>query len=213
MREELRRIETWAKDFFENVQGSHDWDHTCRVFRLCMRIGKVEGADLDVLTVAAYLHDIGRRWQDESKGRVCHAKKGAEIARTLLADFPLAAVKKKNILHCIRTHRFRDGSVPRTTEARVLFDADKLDAMGAIGIARVFQFAGEVGARLHNPAIDPQVSESYTDNDTGFREYKLKLSKLKDRMLTDEGRRMADTRHQFMALFFQRFLEEHEALT
>jgi uncharacterized protein len=130
------------------------------------------------------------------------------MAAELLADYPLEADRKKNVLHCIGTHRFRGGRAPRSLEARILFDADKLDAIGAIGIGRAFLFAGELGAKLHNPDQPPEETAAYTADDTGYREFKLKLSKIKDRMLTDEGRRMALDRHRFMEEFFARFLEE-----
>ena len=107
-------------------------------------------------------------------------------------------------------HRFRGNNPPETLEAKILFDADKLDAIGAIGIGRAFQFAGEVGARLHNPDIDPENTEPYTEDDTGYREFRLKLSKIKDRMLTSEGRRIAKGRHEFMEAFFDKFLLEYE---
>jgi uncharacterized protein len=100
--------------------------------------------------------------------------------------------------------------VPETGEARVLFDADKLDAIGAVGVARAFLFAGEVGARLHTPDVDPEQTRPYTENDTGYREYRVKLCKIKDRMLTSEGRRIAKERHAFMEQFFNRFIKEYE---
>ena len=190
--------------------GSHAWDHTQRVYNLCMHIGHAEGADMEVLEVAAHLHDIARPLQDESKGSLCHAVEGAEMARKLIEDYPLSAGQKNNIVHCIRAHRFRGNHEPQTLEAKVLFDADKLDAIGAIGIGRAFQFAGEVGAKLHNPLIDPEDTRPYTEEDTGYREFKLKLSKIKDRMLTVEGRRIARERHDFMEMFFERFLLEYE---
>ena len=163
-----------------------------------------------VLQIAAYLHDIGRRLQDESMGSVCHAEKGAELAVELLSNISISEQQKANIIHSIKSHRFRGNSRPETLEAKVLFDADKLDAIGAIGIGRAFQFAGEVGARLHNPRINPEDTESYTIDDTGYREYKLKLSKIKDHMLTSEGRRIAEKRHEFMEIFFDRFLLEYK---
>ena len=92
----------------------------------------------------------------------------------------------------------------------MLFDADKLDAIGAVGIARAFLFAGEIGARLHNPDRPPEETEPYSSDDTGYREYRLKLVKIKDRMMTAEGRRVAAERHQFMQGFFEQFLAEHE---
>lgn len=160
--------------------------------------------------IAAYLHDVGRPWQDQSKGAVCHAEKGAEIARALLDKYSISSERKDNIIHCIRTHRFRGNCQPATLEAKTLFDADKLDSIGAIGIGRAFQFAGEVGAKFHNPSVNLEETAPYTKEDTAYREFKLKLSRIKDRMLTAEGRRLANGRHAFMEMFFERFLQEHK---
>ncbi|MBW1667703.1 MAG: HD domain-containing protein [Deltaproteobacteria bacterium] len=208
----IDEIKKFVSNHFSEASGSHSLEHTYRVYNLCMHIGKVEGADLEVLAIAAYLHDIARPYEDESKGTICHGEKGAEIASALLESFPISEEKKANILHCIRAHRFRGKTPPQTLEAKVLFDADKLDAIGAIGIARAFLFAGEVGAKLHNPGMEPENTSPYSQDDTGYREFKLKLCRIKDTMLTQEGNRLARERHEFMELFFQRFLEEHEGL-
>lgn len=194
------------------AKGSHDWGHIIRVHNLCLRIGRVEGADLDVLSIAAYLHDIGRPFQDRSKGKICHAEKGAELASEILRKIDIPQKQRENIIHSIRAHRFRGKNKPRTLEARVLFDADKIDSIGAIGIGRAFLFAGEVGATLHNPDIDPENSKSYTINDTCYREYKLKLSKVKDGILTSEGLKIALKRHEFMEAFFERFIKEYDGV-
>jgi uncharacterized protein len=206
----IEAIKGFAGSHFSNAKYSHDWEHTERVYRLCMHIGEIEGADLEALAIAAFLHDIGRTHQDKAKGGICHAEKGGEIAREILKRYPIPEEKKENIIHCILTHRFRNNHVPQTLEAKVLFDADKLDAIGAMGIARAYLFAGEVGAVLHNGDADPELTEPYTRNDTGYREYRVKLSRIKDRMLTGEGKRMAQERHAFMEAFFERFLKEHE---
>jgi uncharacterized protein len=206
----LDDIIEYAKTSFAAARGSHDWDHTERVYRLCMHIGRAEGADSEVLAVAAFLHDVGRSYEDESKGTICHAEKGAEIAKTLLVNYPLSDEKKQNIVHCIGSHRFRGNNAPETLEAKTLFDADKLDSIGAIGIGRAFLFAGEVGAKLHNPQADLHNTRPYTEEDTGYREFKLKLSKIKDRMLTAEGKRLAEERHAFMEAFFERLQQEYE---
>jgi uncharacterized protein len=195
---------------FPNASGSHAWDHTQRVYNLCMHIARIEGADIEVLEIAAYLHDVGRSYQDESQGNICHAEKGAEMARTLLQRYPISDEQKSNIIHCIKAHRFRGTCQPETIEAKILFDADKLDSIGAIGVGRAFQFAGEVGAKLHNPFVNPEDTNPYTEEDTGYREFRLKLSKIKDRMLTQEGRRIAEERHAFMEIFFSRFLQEYK---
>lgn len=202
----------FAVSCFDGARGSHAWDHTLRVGRLCARIGRTEGADMLVLQSAALLHDIGRMAQDASGGRVCHAVRGAEMAQPLIRRLALSEARRENILHCIRSHRFRGGQAPRTIEARVLFDADKLDAIGAVGVARAFLFAGEVGARLHAPETGPEETRPYTQNDTGYREFRLKLARIRERMLTAEGRRLAEERHRFMTAFFERFLEEYEGL-
>ncbi len=205
-------IQTIAQKLFTDARASHDWDHTLRVLRLCEQIGSEERADMDVLRVAAVLHDIGRPHQDACLGSLCHAVHGAMLAGPIVATLVFSPEQKNNILHCIRTHRFRGINVPETLEAKVLFDADKLDAIGAIGIARAYLFAGEIGARLHSPEIPAEKSVPYSIDDTGFREYSVKLCKIKDRMMTSEGKRMAGDRHQFMTAFFNRFLQEYQGV-
>jgi len=208
----LRPVRAAAEAHLCNARGSHAWDHTRRVFGLCRRIGPVEGADMDVLGAAALLHDIGRGCQDASNGKICHAERGEVLARPIVETLPLSEARKANILHCIRAHRFRGGQAPATIEARVLYDADKLDAIGAVGVARAFLFAGEVGARLHNPDVAAEDTLPYTADDTGYREFRVKLCRIRDRILTAEGRRMAAERHAFMEEFFRRFLEEYDGL-
>jgi uncharacterized protein len=208
----LADIRRQARAHFSQAKGSHDWDHTLRVHRLCRHIGAAEGADLLVAEAAAYLHDIGRSYQDRSNGHLCHAEKGAAMARGMLANLPLSDRRRENIIHCIAAHRFRRGESPRTLEARVVFDADKLDAIGAVGIARAFLFAGELGARLHSPEVDVTQAPAYSSDDTGYREYLVKLSKIHERILTPAGRHLAEERHRFMAGFFNRFLEEYEGI-
>jgi uncharacterized protein len=206
----LERVEAFARRCFESASGSHGWDHTLRVVQLCKVIGPAENADMAVLKAAAYLHDIGRSRQDASDGAICHAEKGAQMAEPFVDSLPLSGEQLKNIIHCIRSHRYRNDHKPATIEARVLFDADKLDAIGAIGVARAFLFAGELGARLHNPDLDVEKAEPYSIDDTGYREFKVKLSKIKARMLTETGRKWARNRHAFMKQFFNRFLAEYE---
>ena len=132
------------------------------------------------------------------------------MAKSIVETLPLTKEQKENIVHCVRSHRFRDDHAPRTAEARVLFDADKLDAIGAVGVARAYLFAGELGARLHNSEMDVKEAKPYSKDDTGFREFKVKLCKIRERILTKEGKRLADERHNFMERFFKRLIEEIE---
>lgn len=204
----FERVRKEAHAFFQDSRGSHDWDHTERVLELCLRIGRKEKADLGILKLAAILHDIGRAEEDRSNGRVCHSEAGAVLARKILAAHGVPPAAIDRIAHCIETHRFRKNASPATLEAKILFDADKLDAIGAVGIGRAFLFAGEVGARLHNKDRDLSKTLPYTKEDTAFREYMVKLRWIKDRIFTQEGRRIARERHAFMVEFFDRLTRE-----
>ncbi|HSQ79085.1 MAG TPA: HD domain-containing protein [Candidatus Bathyarchaeia archaeon] len=208
----VARIREEAGAFFKSARGSHDGDHTERVLRLALHIGRKEKADLGILELAALLHDIGREEEDRSHGRICHGRSGAALARVILARHGCDPATIRAVAHCIRTHRFRRGGAPKTLEARVLFDADKLDSIGAVGIGRAFQFAGEVGARLHDKDIDVRKTKPYTREDTAYREYLVKLSRVRDRMTTREGRRLAAGRHRFMAAFFARLNKEADGV-
>lgn len=204
----VSQVKEEARAFFRSARGSHDWDHTERVYRLCLRIGRKEKADLGVLKLAALLHDIGREEEDRSSGKVCHGRSGAALARKLLEGHNLDKAAVQAVVHCIRTHRFRKRAVPGTLEARILFDADKLDSIGAVGIGRAFLFAGEIGARLHDKGIDVRKTKAYSREDTAYREYLVKLARIKDRITTREGKRIAAERHRFMAAFFERLNKE-----
>ena len=204
----FNQIKDEAKKFLSTAKGSHDWDHTERVYNLCMHIGKKEGADFEILKLAAILHDIGREYEDKSGGKICHAEKGVALARELLEKYNLEKEKIDKIIHCIESHRFRGNKTPRSKEAKILFDADKLDCIGAIGIGRAFLFSGEVGAKLHNKDVDIEKTKPYTKDDTAFREFAVKLKRVKDRMLTVEGKRIAEERHKFMVDFFARLNKE-----
>jgi len=206
----LAEIRAEAGRFFRKARGSHDWDHTERVLRLCLRIGKKENADLEVLELAALLHDTGRGAEDESNGKICHGRAGAALARKLLERQGLEPGLIREVVHCIRTHRFRKRAVPKTLEAKILFDADKLDSIGAVGVGRAFLFAGEVGARFHDPRIDVRRTKPYTREDTAYREFLVKLGRVGKRVFTREGKRIADERHRFMVEFFDRLNKESD---
>jgi uncharacterized protein len=208
----LAAIKEDARAFFRDARGSHDWDHTERVFRLCERIGKKEGADLGVLRLAALLHDIGRGEEDRSNGKICHGRTGAAMAGAVLAKHGLDAGTIRDVVHGIRTHRFRKRAVPKTLEAKILFDADKLDSIGAVGIGRAFLFAGEVGARLHDKDIDVRKTKPYTRDDTAYREFLVKLGRVRGRIFTREGKRIAAERHRYMVGFFDRLNRETDGI-
>jgi len=204
----IEKITEISRKHFVNAKGSHRWDHTQRVLKLAEQIARQEGADVEVVKIAALLHDIGRVKEDQSNGTIDHALVGAEMAEKILKELSLEEELIKKIVHCIKTHRFRGSHIPETIEAKVLFDADKIDSIGAVGIGRAFLFAGEVGAKLHDQHIDVEKTKPYTEDDTAYREYLVKLSTIKDRVLTGGGRLLAEDRHQFMVEFFDRLNKE-----
>ncbi|WP_321508016.1 HD domain-containing protein [uncultured Methanoregula sp.] len=172
--------------------GSHGMDHVCRVTHLCRIIGIREHADMGILIPAALLHDIARPLE-KAQG-IPHETEGAKIAGDYLVSIHYDETCIRGITHAIRTHRYRSTDTPRTLEARILSDADKLDAMGAAGIARTFMRAGE-----HGGSMDDAVSHFHD-----------KLSKLNDKMFTGSAREIAEERHAFLIRFFSTLEEERK---
>ncbi len=201
-----------ARRHYEGADAAHAFDHVLRVLRLVERIGAAEGADLEVLRAAALLHDVARA--AERSGGPCHARAGAERARAILAGQDPARVEA--VAEAIAAHRYRSGERPQSLEARVLFDADKLDAMGAVGLARAYAMAGALGSRLWGevPASyarrDPSAGQHdlATADWTPVHEHAFKLSRLRDVLTTPTARALAAGRHAFMDEFFARLERE-----
>jgi uncharacterized protein len=198
-----------ARRQYAGAEAVHDFDHVLRVLALAERLAQAEGADLEIVRTAALLHDAARGRGDRLA--VDHAQAGAQLARELLAGHPLDKVEA--VAHAIAAHRFRAGPAPQTIEAQVLHDADKLDAIGAIGVARAFAYAGHEGQRLW-AEVPPGYQETVTNRraHTPVHEYHFKLEKIQERLLTASARRIAQERHTFMAAFFQRLDQEVHGL-
>lgn len=203
------KIIEYMKSMLSNSGWSHDIDHTLRVRDLCMKIWEAEWADLEILEIAALLHDIWRPKEFETKWEICHAEYWAQLAKDFLQNLWLEQNKVDNIVYCISTHRFRKWNAPETLEAKILFDADKLDCIWAVGIGRAFMCAGEIWAKLHNEKwVDIENTPEYSKDDTAYREYVVKLSKIKDKMFTETGKKLAEKRHKIMETFFDELLNE-----
>ena|SRR3989344_8890968 len=206
MIEEIKEI---AEGYFADAKPTHDWSHVERVYRLALHIGKIEQADIELLSIAVYLHDIKRKLEDELQGGIDHALEGTKEAKRILSNFNYQKIDE--VCHCIETHRFRSGRKPETIEAKVLHDADRLDVIGAIGIARAYTFGGENKLQIYPPKPRQNLTKAdsvYTSDWNAVYEFQVKLSKVKDSMLTGEGRRMAEGRHAFMVKFFERLEDE-----
>jgi uncharacterized protein len=194
-----------AKQYYEGADAVHDFDHVLRVLALAERIGRAEGADLEIVRAAALLHDVGRE-QAEADG-LDHAAFAAARAREILLHQP---AKIEAVAHAIAAHRFRTRPEPSTLEARTIFDADKLDAIGAIGVARAFAYGGAHGQRLWAPIETVDLARWQKEGDhphehTPVHEFLVKLSRLKDRLFTPTGQSIAEERHAYMVAFFERF--------
>jgi uncharacterized protein len=187
-----------ARALYDGADSAHAFDHVLRVLALAEHIAAQEGAEVEIVRTATLLHDIARAEPD-------HHLRGAERARILLAAYPLDRVDA--VCHAIETHRFRQGLRPATLEASCLFDADKLDAIGAIGVARAVAYGATHGHRLWsaplseiNPSNVPPAGIDYSPS----HEFVYKLARLQDLLLTPTARRIAHQRHQVMVDFFER---------
>lgn len=189
-----------AREMYTARDATHDFDHVLRVTEMAVRIAVEEGANVEVVRTAALLHDIGL-----DNGRVGHEHTSAEQARRILAGHPPEKVEA--VALAILSHRFRSGPPPQTLEARCLFDADKLDAIGAIGVARVFAFAGSTGQRLW-AHVPPDYVPSEGNEHTAVHEYVWKLAQIRQRLLTRVGQRIGQERHDYMVAFFERLERE-----
>ncbi len=206
----IKEVKEKAKSFFVNASGCHDWDHVERVYNLSLKIAEKEGADMNILKLAAYLHDIGRKEEMDGGGKVCHAENGVVLAESILFPYNLDEDIVENIKHCILSHRYRNGYKPKTIEAKILFDADKLDSIGAVGVARDFLFAGYLGATHlytgnEKKLVKKAKDYAYTKEDSALLEYYYKLKNVRSKILTKTGKEIAKERDKYMADFFRRF--------
>lgn len=188
---------------------AHDREHIYRVLYNALEIAKTEsGVDYDVLIAACLLHDIGRKEQFENPA-LCHAMVGGEKAYRFLTGHGFENTYAEHVKQCIQTHRYRKNNPPQSIEAKILFDSDKIDAAGALGIARTLIYKGIVSEPLYSLLPDGTVSGG--DNDTApsfFQEYKYKLEKLYSNFYTAKGTEIAKERQQTAIEFYNRLYEE-----
>lgn len=177
-----------------------------RVYILARQLAAVEHADSAIVETAALLHDISRQDEDlHATGD--HAVLAADYASDILRQKGADEDFIKAVAHCIAAHRYRNAIEPQTIEAQVLFDADKLDSLGATGIARIFAYGGHVGSPLW-AEVSPDYQQGGEEAHTPRHEYEVKLKHVKDRLYTASGRALAEERHAFMAAFFERMSAE-----
>ena len=188
---------------------AHDKEHIYRVLYNALEIAKTEeNVEYDVLIAACLLHDIGRREQFENP-TVCHAVVGGEKACCFLMENGFNEEFSQKVKHCIQTHRFRKSMQPESLEAKILFDADKLDVTGALGIARTLMYQGNVGESIYNVLPSGEISDGEQDTAPSFfREYKFKLEKLYDKFYTIKGAQLAQERRGIAVAFYESLYQE-----
>lgn len=188
---------------------AHDAQHIYRVLYNALEIAKEEeNVDHDVLIAACLLHDIGRREQFADPN-LCHAAVGSEKAGEFLLQKGFSEDFAKKVAHCIATHRFRKSYQPQTIEAKILFDADKLDVTGAIGIARTLQYKADTKEPLYTLLPDGTIFNGVGEGEPSFfREYKFKLEKLYDKFYTQTGAALARQRQQIARDFYESLYRE-----
>ena len=186
--------------------GAHGFDHVLRVTALAEHIACAEGADLEIVVTAALLHDLAAAGPNRGE----HHRLGAEQARHLLLKRGQPSERVEAVAHCIQAHRYRrPEDAPQTLEAKCVFDADKLDAIGAVGVARAFVYGAELGQPMWAEVSEAfQAGKATGEPHTAHHEFYLKLVNIRDRLYTATGRMLAAERHHFMVEFFDRMARE-----
>ncbi len=196
-----------------NTEGSgHDWWHIQRVWDTALKIAGEEKADTFVVSLAALLHDIA-----DHKFHGGDDTLGPKVARNWLEQFEMDPAIVDHVCEIVANISFKGAGTETpmaTLEGEIVQDADRLDALGAIGIARVFAYAGHKGHSIYNPDMPPQHHATFEEYKEGavsaINHFYEKLLLLKDRMNTDTGKKMAAQRHQFMEAYLEHFYQEWE---
>ncbi|WP_400248077.1 HD domain-containing protein [Niallia sp. JL1B1071] len=205
----INQVENLVKIEMEKDASGHDWYHVDRVRKMALFLSKKEGIGYStVIELAALLHDISDEKLNKSK------EDGQRKLAAILKSIPIDIQDKESILAIISSVGFKGGNgiSPKSIEAKIVQDADRLDAIGALGIARTFAYGGSTGNPIYNPALpikDKMTEEEYRkNNSSSIHHFYEKLLKIKDLLHTDSAREIAEARHLFMEKFLQEFYKE-----
>lgn len=200
----------FVRKVFENEYSGHDYFHTLRVYNMAVRIASQENADMPVVQLAALLHDV----DDIKLSPETHENK--DRAAVFLKEHNLPREIIKTVCDIIDEVSFRgkDSVVPKTVEGKCVQDADRLDALGAIGIARAFAYGGNHNRVMHDPDIEPNMNmdadEYHNHVSTTINHFYEKLFRLSELMNTDAAKRIAEQRENYMRTYISEFLSEWE---
>ena len=201
-----------ARSWYEDTDAVHDFDHIIRVYNMAVRLAKAECADLEIVRAAALLHDSQGSDPTSASGRLEHHQASAKFAAAVLAEKGWEQERIRAVQHCILAHRFRNpAEKPETLEAKIIFDADKLDALGAVGAARVLAYAAIAGTPFYEEPSAQFLEigiEIEGESHSAYHEHLFKLRKLTKRMHTPTARAIADERLRYLDDFFERMIAE-----
>ena len=194
-----------ARTWYQNTDPVHDFSHIERVYAMAERLAAAEGADLEIVRAAALLHDADGT-APGSEARLEHHLRSAEFAGRILKDEGWSEDRIRAVQHCIRAHRYRDDrEPPATIEAKCLFDADKLDVLGAIGAVRAVVYAALAGTPFITQPSEKFLAtgkEEPGELHSAYHEYFFKLRKIQDRLYTSTARALATERSRYLGNFF-----------
>ncbi len=210
----IESTKAFVKKTLEQAEGGHDWFHIERVFNNAIHIANTEKVDLYIVALGALLHDIA-----DSKFHNGDETIGPKVAREFLFQLNVDSVDIEHVVNIIENVSFKGGRTERSfssLELDVIQDADRLDALGAIGIARTFNYGGFKNRKIYDPNIAPNLKmtkEEYKASTAPtINHFYEKLLLLKDRMNTRTGKRMAIKRHEYMEEFLKQFYDEWDGL-
>ncbi|MXV62890.1 HD domain-containing protein [Natronorubrum sp. JWXQ-INN-674] len=213
----LHAVRRRARPYFEDAPPAHDWHHVERVGALAEALidrcaqpqsqtqtpSQSDVIDPQIVYLAVFLHDIGRERED--RGEIDdHAIWGAGEAARILEAVGATGETIECVQHCVRAHRYSNAIEPETLEAKLVSDADNLDALGAVGIARVFAHGGALGQPMFDPGV-PVADDESTAGQTQYNHLHKKILDLPERMYTDVGRELATARAQFVRDYLEQF--------
>lgn len=212
MTELIKRVANLVESTFKNEGTGHDWYHINRVRKLALRMAESEGADKEIVELAALLHDIAdHKFHDHD------LSVGPEKAKAIILEYGGTSELAKKVSTIVSETSFKGAGVETpvsSLESAVVQDADRLDALGAIGIARAFAYGGSKNRLLYDPDQAPVHHDDFekyaTSVGTTVNHFYEKLLLLKDRMHTETGRKLAVKRHEFMEVFLREFFSEWE---
>jgi len=223
MEEKIEKVKEFAEKLLkDNKCSAHNMDHVMRVYNNALLLAKDENVDMEVIRIAALLHDIGSIKEYESS-TFDHAIEGAKLAEPFLEKLKLPKDKIQHILDCIVSHRYRTDQKPKTEEAKIIFDADKLETIGAIGIARVFVWIGRNNAHIYKKVnLDEYAKENLGGKMNGRIQDRSKHSpqinwETKDKFVLDflytkKAKQIARKRYTFSEKFLDKLEREIEGL-